>query len=41
MEALAVVATVSSIVQLVDFSSKCVSGAVELHFAADGVLDEN
>ncbi|KAJ9604696.1 hypothetical protein H2200_010810 [Cladophialophora chaetospira] len=41
MEALAIVAIVSSIVQLVDFSSKCVSGSIELHRSADGILDEN
>ena len=38
MEALATVAVVSSIIQLVDFSSKLLSDGIEMYESADGVL---
>ena len=41
MEALAVVGVVSSIVQLVNFSSKILSTGIELYKSADGVLANN
>jgi hypothetical protein len=41
MEALATVQIISSIVQLVDFGSKCVAKGVQLYKSADGRLDEN
>lgn len=41
MEALATVAVVSSIVQLVDFSIKLLSDGVEMHKSADGALSGN
>lgn len=40
-EALAVVGSVSAVVQLVAFSSKCISKGVELYRSGDGILDEN
>lgn len=41
MEALAVVQTVSSIVQLVDFGSSCLQKGLQLYHSSSGVLDEN
>jgi len=41
MEAFTTIQIISSIVQLVDFSSKCVAKGVELYRSADGILDEN
>ncbi|KAF1993832.1 hypothetical protein P154DRAFT_449133 [Amniculicola lignicola CBS 123094] len=41
MEAFVTVAIISSIVQLVDFSSRCVSKSIELHQSASGVLEDN
>ncbi|KAH6619923.1 hypothetical protein C7974DRAFT_415176 [Boeremia exigua] len=41
MEALAVVQTVSSIVQLVEFGSKCLKEGLQLYHQSSGVLDEN
>lgn len=41
MEALATVSAVSSAVQLVDFSSKCIAKTVELYRSSDGALEEN
>ena len=41
MEALAVVGVVSSIVQLVDFSSKILSTGIELYKSADGALADD
>ena len=40
-EALAVIGSVSAVVQLVDFSSKCISKGVELYRSGDGILDAN
>ena len=40
-EAVALIGFISSIVQLVDFCSKCVSKTVELHHSGNGILDEN
>jgi hypothetical protein len=41
MDALACIAGASSLVQLVEFSGRCVSGTVKLCRSADGVLDGN
>ena len=41
MDAFATIQIVSSIIQLVDFGTKCVSKSVELYSSADGVLVEN
>ncbi|KUJ20519.1 uncharacterized protein LY89DRAFT_682244 [Mollisia scopiformis] len=40
-EALAVIGSVSAVVQLIDFSGKCISKGVELYRSGDGILDEN
>jgi hypothetical protein len=41
MEAFATIQIVSSIIQLVEFGTKCVTKSAELYGSADGVLDEN
>jgi hypothetical protein len=41
MEVLATISTISSIVQLVDFSSKCVSKGIQLHQSGSEALDDN
>ncbi|KAF2267333.1 hypothetical protein CC78DRAFT_566278 [Lojkania enalia] len=41
MEVFATIGTISSLVQLVDFSSKCIAKSVRLYQAESGVLDEN
>jgi hypothetical protein len=41
MEALAVIGSISSVVQLIECSGKCISETVELYRSADGVLDGN
>jgi len=41
MEALAAISLIGNVVQFVDFSSKLVSGSVQLYRSAEGALEEN
>ncbi|KAF2116983.1 hypothetical protein BDV96DRAFT_16670 [Lophiotrema nucula] len=41
MEVIATIGVISSVVQLVDFSSRCLAKGVQLYQSTSGVLDEN